>query len=107
MLLAKLIIEETETEFLASPGGLFQGDPDELKQLALCANSPWSYKDEVYKITYNIDDASWECEHKVVGYDAITSIIYGYGYCPENALCDCIETFDELQLEYNNEKLSF
>jgi hypothetical protein len=107
MLLAKLIIMNDTIEFWSSPGGFFQGTPEELNELAVCANSPWSYKNEVYEITCDEDSFEWICQYQVVGYDGITSIIYGYGHTPKAALINCIDTFDKLQSEYNNDGVCF
>ena len=90
--------------------------PDkQLEDLALLINSPWSQADESYTIKINCkdrytamdhEDPKWKCEYKVVGYDAITAAIFGYGNTEEEALADCKRLFRLLQKNYNKENVS-
>jgi hypothetical protein len=90
--------------------GAFTNSSEELKDLALWINSPWSYEEEKYTITCKELDfvegedrynAQWECEYEVIGYDAITAVIYGYGGSPSEAFMSCTDLFERLQQEYN------
>lgn len=88
----------------------------DLNNLAVCINSPWSQKHETYTISLNCKDAYtdipehtplFQCAYTVIGYDGITSILYGYGASETEALENCMELFEYLQYTYNPEDESF
>ena len=77
-------------------------------------NSPWSYGCESYTVhrvlasNGELDEKyEWVCEYTVVGYDEITSTLYGYGHTKEEAIDRVDKLFDYLQNKYNPEKVSF
>lgn len=115
MLLGKLIYEDNKNDFYIEDNK-FCGSQEELERFAVCSNSPWSQVNEKYRIRYNCVDGytgkdksepDWECTYEVVGYDMITSIIYGYGDTPQEALENCVNLFNKLQKEYNKDNESF
>lgn len=86
-----------------------------VESLATFINSPWSQDDESYLIKVNCKDAytemnpedpKWKCEYTIIGYDGITTIIFGYGNTEEEALADCKRLFKLLQKNYNKENVS-
>lgn len=102
-------MDEEEIQF-HSNNEEFINSTEELQRLALYANSPWSQTHQTYVIKFNCKDSytkkaskcpNFVCICSVVGYEAITSEIYGYGETPQEALDDCIKMFDRLQKEYN------
>ena len=83
---------------------------EDLEELAVWINSPWSQSNERYKIEVNCKDGYspipegepvWRCLYTAVGYEATTATIIGYGITPDESLQDCIELFRTLQKEYN------
>lgn len=94
----------------------FMNTSEFLEEFAVCLNSPWGQSQEKYTIKYNCKDSytekdesepDWKCEYKVIGYELITSEIYGYGNTPQEALENCINLFERLQKEFNKENESF
>lgn len=115
-LIGVLYINKNEFNFYINNDNQFENTTDDLNELAVCNNSPWSQTHETYTIKYNCKDSytqkeeielDWKCEYKVIGYDGITSIIYGYGNTPEESLKDCKLMCERLQKEYNKEDESF
>ena len=43
----------------------------------------------------------WITIYRVIGYEGITSEIYGYGNNPEESLAACSHNFDLVQKKYN------
>lgn len=89
---------------------------EELNDLAVCLNSPWSQTNEKYVIKVNCKDAytdiaegdfAWKCEYLVHGYEYMTSSIIGYGHTENEALLNCMENMKYLQKTYNKEDESF
>lgn len=83
---------------------------EDMYRITLGSNSPWSQTDFTWEVSTNTKDSytekdpstpDYKCIYTVVGYDAITTEIYGYGQSPQEALQDCINLFDRLQKEYN------
>ena len=77
-------------------------------------NSPWSYGCETYTvhrirtISGDLDkNCEWVCEYNVVGYDDLTSTLYGYGHTIEECMNRVKKLFDYLQRKYNPENISF
>jgi len=88
----------------------------ELEEYSVCLNSPWGQNDETWTIKYNCKDnytetdenePTYKCEYMVVGYECITSVLYGYGNTKQEALNDCEEKFKCLQETYNKDDESF
>jgi hypothetical protein len=107
--------DDSELEFHMEDNKFTNGTED-LERFAVCSNSPWSYADETYTIKYNCKDSysginenepNWKCEYQVVGYEMITSIIYGFGDTQQEALQNCMNIFDRLQKEFNKDNKSF
>ncbi|MDD4089927.1 MAG: hypothetical protein PHP29_09585 [Tissierellia bacterium] len=116
MLVGIMYVTEEETLFNINGNNGFTNTEEELKDLAVCINSPWSQTDEKYTITYNCKDSyteknpnepNWKCEYEVIGYDMITTVIYGYGDTPQESLQNCIDLFNRLQKEYNKDNDAF
>lgn len=87
---------------------------DFFKHFVKWLNSPWSYCYEsytVHRVTTSSGDldknCEWVCEYTVVGYDEITSTLYGYGHTKEEAIHHCDKLFAYLQCTYNKENISF
>ena len=83
-----------------------QWDDKALYHLALCANSPWSDDEMIYSIySSELPEGlfEWVCRKKIVGYEGITSMIYGYGQTEQEALEDCIKYFNDIQSKYNKD----
>jgi hypothetical protein len=83
---------------------------EDMQQWALFINSPWSQKDEMYKISVNcenayieIKDYIWKCEYIVTSVDFSKISILGYGNTEVEALNKCIENLAYLQNTYNIE----
>lgn len=83
---------------------------EDLKEWALCLNSPWSQIHKSYTITCNCDSAYihadfnkplWRCEYTVMVYNEMTVSIFGYGDTETEALRNCKNLFKMLQNKYN------
>jgi len=94
----------------------FTNTEEELKDFAVGLNSPWGQADETYTIKYNCKDdwtekdkskPDWKCEYEVIGADMFTSVLYGFGDTPNDALQNCIDIFNKLQSIYNKENDCF
>lgn len=110
------ILEDEELTINIDENNNFLNTEEDLKNFTVCINSPWGQTDETYIIKYNCKDSytekdpnepDWKCEYTVVGYEMITSILYGYGNTPQKALQHCIDIFQRLQREFNKENDSF
>lgn len=89
---------------------------DTLEDWAVCLNSPWSVANERYVVEFNTtntcvdmskDGFLYRCIYVVVGYDGITTEIFGYGNDAEEALTNCIVNFNKVQAKYNPNDESF
>jgi len=96
--------------------GKYSVSEESLIDWANCLNSPWSNTCENYKIERNHIknltkdvpyNQKWKCQYSVIGYDGITSCLYGYGSTPDESLRNCIALFKEIQAKYNPEDNSF
>jgi hypothetical protein len=110
---AKYYTDDFESFYKESDEALSNED---LVEWAVCINSPWSQADEKYVIELNCKNAYtpmdenepiWRCEYYVVGYDCITTSVFGYGNTEAEALEACRKHFQLLQCKYNPEDESF
>lgn len=89
-------------------------DEETLKEWALWLNSPWSFKDESFKIDYNTDGfkplppggPNFVCTRTVVGFEFTSAECIGYGNTEEEALKNCKELNKFVQETYNKENNS-
>ena len=111
MLIGKVCFYDKTTDYLMENDD-FCNTIEELEHFSLFLNSPWGQADETYKIKYNCVDnytekdpniPDWICKYCVVGYDGITSILYGYGDTQQESLQNCISLFERLQKEFNKD----
>lgn len=88
---------------------------NEMEDLAVWINSPWSQAHMKYNIQLNCKNGyeeipenvpTWKCEYFITGYDGIQAFIYGYGNTPEESLKNCNDFYDFLQKDYNKENIS-
>lgn len=109
-------IDGYELKFYIDKNNQFKNTEEDLIEFAVCNNSPWSQTHETYTIKYNCKDSytskdegepNWKCEYKVIGYEGITSIVYGYGNTQQESLKNCMDMCDRLQKKYNKENESF
>lgn len=89
---------------------------DILNEWVVCLNSPWSQIEMKYKTELNCGSAyteinknkpAWRTIYCVIGYDLITSWIYGYGNTPQESFENCISNFTKLQEKYNPDGKQF
>lgn len=89
---------------------------EDLNDWAVWINSPWSQNNEKYTIKCNCEDSYtkmekdkpiWRCEYLIIGFEAITSSVIGYGFSEEEALKNCKDLFKYLQKNYNKKNESF
>ena len=114
--------KENEFNYYTDDFQTFYKDNDEelsdeaLSEWAICVNSPWSQINETYEVKLNCKDAYtkmdanaplWKCKYHVIGYDAISASIFGYGDTEVEALKDCKNHFEMLQDKYNPDDMSF
>lgn len=109
------IYNEEIMNFYIDQNNQFTNQKEDLEGFAALINSPWSQADKIYTIRYNCKDAytpkednepDWVCEYKVIGYEMITSVLYGYGNTQQEALKNCMDMFDRLQKEFNKDGAS-
>ena len=77
---------------------------DDLNYWAVCLNSPWDYYMKGYITKLNKLDKTrneWMTIYQVIGYEGITSEIYGYGDDPTSSLDNCIYNLYLIQEIYN------
>lgn len=83
---------------------------DDLNYWTICLNSPWNYFAEEYITKLNKLDKTrneWITIYQVIGYEGITSEIYGYGDDPASALDNCIYNLCLIQETYNKTREKF
>lgn len=92
-----------------------EAEIDDIKNLAVWLNSPWSLDHEGYEIKLNCKDAytemdsnepKYRCLYHITGFDGAYASILGYGDNPYQALEDCDKIMDILQKKYNPENES-
>lgn len=85
-------------------------DEIDMEKYAIWLNNPWSQAHEHWVIENNCKDAytqmdesepAFRCYYESVGYENITTAIYGYGNTPEEALQNCKDNFDSIQRQFN------
>lgn len=82
-----------------------------INSLAILINSPWSHVNQLFIIVPDTDEnqqtiLGWQCTYQVIGYDGISTTIYGYGKSEEEAMKNCKDFFKYLQANYNKEGIS-
>ena len=87
---------------------------EDLQEWAEWLNSPWTYSTKSYTIMHNCnhgvtrpdEEYPWLCEYTAVGYEGVTTSIFGYGDSEITALENCIKNFELIQAKYNPDNVS-
>lgn len=83
---------------------------DELDNLAVFMNNPWTNAHKEYRFKMNCKNKygdmipgapAWKCVYFVEPDDEIKAYIYGYGETEEEALKNCKDFYNLLQKDYN------